>query len=466
MPIGDDERARLLALSGSTLHRLLGWRPGSRSRFRHDRDNRLPARRGRGRRGVDGVAVADGQARRRRPDRRPAHPRRRPRPARLGRGRRRARRHRRPAGTRHDDGDRRAAPRPPLRRRASPSSPRRSSAATTTPRSPCSAPGGDDVRWIDTRRRRRRRRGDSSRSATPSSTPAGGSPRRPAPATPEPRSTPCGRCASSAPTAAARTASPSGPRTSRAGSPRRSPATATAALVRRPAAARHRERLRACASSTATPASSSTPATAARSPPSSGAAGSSRSARAGSASVDTVHAMTVHKSQGSQFDAVAVILPDADSPILTRELLYTAVTRAQRQLTVVGTEDSIRAAVARPIARRAASASASGMRLNLGLARARSRTIPTAVTRRRTCRILRHHSVATSAWRVADARRSPTAPASHGRLSPTLRSAVDASPDGSVTDRVSRRRTRRVDHASVCTRDRCPAPVHQCDRDR
>ena len=42
--------------------------------------------------------------------------------------------------------------------------------------------------------------------------------------------------------------------------------------------------------------------------------------------------MTIHKSQGSQFDAVAVILPDAASPILTRELLYTAVTRAQRHL--------------------------------------------------------------------------------------------------------------------------------------
>ena len=75
--------------------------------------------------------------------------------------------------------------------------------------------------------------------------------------------------------------------------------------------------------------------------------------------VDTVHTMTVHKSQGAQFDAVAVILPDSASPILTRELLYTAVTRAQRQLTVVGTEDSIRAAVTRPIAR------ASGLRQRL-----------------------------------------------------------------------------------------------------
>ncbi|HWB71792.1 MAG TPA: exodeoxyribonuclease V subunit alpha, partial [Egibacteraceae bacterium] len=67
--------------------------------------------------------------------------------------------------------------------------------------------------------------------------------------------------------------------------------------------------------------------------------------------VDTVHAMTVHKSQGSQFRAVAVLLPAATSPILTRELLYTAVTRAQTQLTLVGTEASVRAAIYRPIAR-------------------------------------------------------------------------------------------------------------------
>jgi exodeoxyribonuclease V alpha subunit len=74
------------------------------------------------------------------------------------------------------------------------------------------------------------------------------------------------------------------------------------------------------------------------------------------ASVDTVYAMTVHKAQGSQFDTVAVLLPAPDSPILTRELLYTAVTRAQRQLFVAGPEESIRTAVARPIAR------ASGLR--------------------------------------------------------------------------------------------------------
>lgn len=74
------------------------------------------------------------------------------------------------------------------------------------------------------------------------------------------------------------------------------------------------------------------------------------------AAVETVYAMTVHKAQGSQFATVAVLLPAPDSPILTRELLYTAVTRAQTKLFVVGTEDSVRAAVERPIAR------ASGLR--------------------------------------------------------------------------------------------------------
>jgi exodeoxyribonuclease V alpha subunit len=69
------------------------------------------------------------------------------------------------------------------------------------------------------------------------------------------------------------------------------------------------------------------------------------------AAVDTVYAMTVHKSQGSQFDTAAVLLPDAASPMLTRELLYTAVTRARRRLILVGGEDAVRTAVSRPVAR-------------------------------------------------------------------------------------------------------------------
>ena len=69
--------------------------------------------------------------------------------------------------------------------------------------------------------------------------------------------------------------------------------------------------------------------------------------------------MTVHKSQGSQFGTAAVLLPDATSPLLTRELLYTAVTRAQDRLLLAGTEGALRAAIGRPIAR------ASGLRERL-----------------------------------------------------------------------------------------------------
>jgi exodeoxyribonuclease V alpha subunit len=66
---------------------------------------------------------------------------------------------------------------------------------------------------------------------------------------------------------------------------------------------------------------------------------------------ETVFATTVHKSQGSEFERAALVLPPPESPLLSRELLYTAVTRAKRSLLIVGTEDSLRAAVSRPIAR-------------------------------------------------------------------------------------------------------------------
>jgi len=64
-----------------------------------------------------------------------------------------------------------------------------------------------------------------------------------------------------------------------------------------------------------------------------------------------VHAMTVHRSQGSQFDRVTVVLPTADSPLATRETLYTAITRAVSQVRVVGSPEAFAAAVARPAAR-------------------------------------------------------------------------------------------------------------------
>jgi len=75
--------------------------------------------------------------------------------------------------------------------------------------------------------------------------------------------------------------------------------------------------------------------------------------------VATAYAMTIHKSQGSQFDTASVILPPPDSRILTRELLYTAATRARKLLVLAGSEESLRAAVGRPIAR------ASGLRRRL-----------------------------------------------------------------------------------------------------
>jgi exodeoxyribonuclease V alpha subunit len=68
--------------------------------------------------------------------------------------------------------------------------------------------------------------------------------------------------------------------------------------------------------------------------------------------VDTAFAMTVHKSQGSEFDAVAVIIPPQDDlPILTRELLYTAITRAKKSVHLIGNPDSILASVERKVER-------------------------------------------------------------------------------------------------------------------
>ncbi len=77
------------------------------------------------------------------------------------------------------------------------------------------------------------------------------------------------------------------------------------------------------------------------------------------ADVDTMHAMTIHKSQGSQADEVTVLLPQEDSRLLTRELFYTAVTRAKTRVRVIGSEAAVRAAVER----RAVRASGLGRRL-------------------------------------------------------------------------------------------------------
>ncbi len=66
---------------------------------------------------------------------------------------------------------------------------------------------------------------------------------------------------------------------------------------------------------------------------------------------ETAFAMTVHRSQGSEFDAVLLILPPMTGPLLTRELLYTAVSRARRDVEIWGDAETLRAACARRVAR-------------------------------------------------------------------------------------------------------------------
>jgi exodeoxyribonuclease V alpha subunit len=72
---------------------------------------------------------------------------------------------------------------------------------------------------------------------------------------------------------------------------------------------------------------------------------------------ETAFALTVHQSQGSEFDAVAVVLPTEPGPVLTRELLYTAITRARERVTLVGSAPVLAAAVAARTRRRSGLAS-------------------------------------------------------------------------------------------------------------
>ena len=65
----------------------------------------------------------------------------------------------------------------------------------------------------------------------------------------------------------------------------------------------------------------------------------------------SVHAMTVHKAQGSQFDDVSVVLPPPGSPLLTRELLHTAVSRARSSVLLLGDPEAVAEAVANPARR-------------------------------------------------------------------------------------------------------------------
>lgn len=66
---------------------------------------------------------------------------------------------------------------------------------------------------------------------------------------------------------------------------------------------------------------------------------------------EPVHAMTVHKSQGSEIGEVTLVLPDRPSPVLTRELLYTAITRARTRVHVIGDEAVIERAIRERVVR-------------------------------------------------------------------------------------------------------------------
>jgi exodeoxyribonuclease V alpha subunit len=66
---------------------------------------------------------------------------------------------------------------------------------------------------------------------------------------------------------------------------------------------------------------------------------------------ETVFAMTVHKSQGSEFDDVLLVLADEHSPVMTRELMYTGITRARSRVTICGTEAAFQAAIGRDLHR-------------------------------------------------------------------------------------------------------------------
>ena len=59
-------------------------------------------------------------------------------------------------------------------------------------------------------------------------------------------------------------------------------------------------------------------------------------------------AITIHKSQGSEFDRVLLVLPDATHRVLSRELLYTGLTRVRKHIQLLASQESLSAAISRP----------------------------------------------------------------------------------------------------------------------
>jgi exodeoxyribonuclease V alpha subunit len=66
---------------------------------------------------------------------------------------------------------------------------------------------------------------------------------------------------------------------------------------------------------------------------------------------ESVYAMTVHKSQGSEFERVAIVLPERATNLVTRELLYTAITRAKKAVSLYASEAALRAAIGERVVR-------------------------------------------------------------------------------------------------------------------
>lgn len=71
---------------------------------------------------------------------------------------------------------------------------------------------------------------------------------------------------------------------------------------------------------------------------------------------DTVYAMTIHKSQGSEFNSVTLVLPDYDVPVMTRELFYTGLTRGLTRLVVFAAPSAVQRAVSQRVTRDSAHA--------------------------------------------------------------------------------------------------------------
>ncbi|WP_306591235.1 ATP-dependent RecD-like DNA helicase [Geothrix sp. 21YS21S-4] len=68
-------------------------------------------------------------------------------------------------------------------------------------------------------------------------------------------------------------------------------------------------------------------------------------------SLEHAYALTVHQAQGSEYDHIALVLPGGDHPLLTREILYTALTRARRSVAVLGNPGLLAIGAARPLQR-------------------------------------------------------------------------------------------------------------------